>query len=79
MCRHLRLGRRNTRTANEALKEMRDPERIERILSILRAYWQANPDLRLGQIVVNMSKPDPFYLEDEILEERLRENLRSEP
>lgn len=32
---------------------MRDPARIDPILAKLRAYWTANPDLRLGQIVLN--------------------------
>ncbi len=32
---------------------MRDPERIERILAILRVYWLQYPDMRLGQIVEN--------------------------
>jgi hypothetical protein len=32
---------------------MRDPKRIERILSLLKIYWTKYPDLRLGQILGN--------------------------
>ena len=46
----------------------RDPSRIDIVLSALRAYWLANPDLRLGQIVVNAAGGgDPFGVEDEVL------------
>ena len=46
----------------------RDPARIDIVLAALRAYWTANPDLRLGQIVVNAaSGGDPFSVEDEVL------------
>lgn len=34
---------------------MRDLSRVDRILRKLREYWQANPDYRLGQIIVNMT------------------------
>lgn len=56
---------------------MRDPKRIDRIINKLRAYWQSQPDLRLGQIVHNLT-PDPdgfsdeiFYIEDDRIEEAL--------
>jgi hypothetical protein len=40
----------------------------------LGAYWTANPDLRLGQIVGNFSpRVDPYFLEDNVLLERLKE------
>lgn len=53
---------------------MRDPARIDRILTRLRVYWTANPDLRLAQIVVNAANPgDPapqvFYVEDARIED----------
>lgn len=52
---------------------MRDPARIDRILDKIRAYWRANPDLRLAQIVVNAARPtEPaphvFYVEDDRIE-----------
>lgn len=47
---------------------MRDPERIDKILGLLRKYWKANPDLRLAQIVGNMSgMQDPYNYEDDDL------------
>ncbi|QEI06412.1 hypothetical protein FXN63_11660 [Pigmentiphaga aceris] len=55
---------------------MRDPARIDEILSELNRYWQANPDLRLGQIIVNMIRPkepcpEVFYTEDSVVLKRL--------
>lgn len=50
---------------------MRDPARIDRMLARLRAYWTANPDLRLAQIVVNAIgtlAPQVFYAEDDVVE-----------
>jgi hypothetical protein len=44
---------------------VRDPNRIDPILQKLRDVWLANPDWRLGQLVVNVSGlADPFYVED---------------
>jgi hypothetical protein len=54
---------------------MRDPERINRILELLRQYWHSNPDLRLAQIVGNFGGKDPYYFEDDKLEAELREKL----
>lgn len=34
---------------------MRDLKRIDKIVNLLRAYWHAHPDLRLGQIVCNLT------------------------
>lgn len=55
----------------------RDPARIDAVLSQVKAYWKAHPDLRLGQIVVNASsnatgQMDPFNVEDDILVTGLR-------
>lgn len=41
---------------------MRDPARIDKIVGLLRRYWHANPDLRLGQIISNLT-PDNFRVE----------------
>ena len=62
---------------------MRDPKRIPVVLDALARYWTANPDLRLGQIVVNMTiatgREDPFFIDDEnILDELLRRLDREE-
>lgn len=59
---------------------MRDPARIDRILAALGEYWKANPDLRLGQIVANLTvkanarplhAPEIFYVEDDKIEAAL--------
>lgn len=62
---------------------MRDPRRIAEVLNELGTYWMNNPDLRLGQIVVNMNgmtptgmrcgSNDPFNTEDDEMLEALRE------
>ena len=60
---------------------MRDPDRISEILGVLRDIWERNPDLRLGQIVVNAIRPgEPcpqiFSAEDEALLAGLHEFRR---
>lgn len=35
---------------------MRDPARIDRIIGKLRKLWHSNPDMRLGQLVVNLTE-----------------------
>jgi hypothetical protein len=45
-----------------------DTARIDAVLLALSTAWRANPDLRLGQLVVNAAgDADPFYLEDDEL------------
>ena len=51
---------------------MRNPERIEEMLAVLRTIWAKNPDLRLAQIIVNAARPEVpcpqiFYVEDDML------------
>jgi len=60
---------------------MRDPRRIEQILDVVREIWEREPDLRLGQIVVNAVRPSEpcpqiFYAEDDDLLKGLREYVR---
>ena len=48
---------------------MRDPARIDEILADLAAVWRKSPDLRLGQLLVNLVRPDEptpavFNIED---------------
>ena len=55
---------------------MRDPERIDLVLTELAGYWKSNPDMRLGQILVILAQPstacpDVFYMEDDLLLDRL--------
>lgn len=62
---------------------MRDPERITAVLNEPRKVWEKNPDLRLGQIIVNMvqaenSSPEIFYFEDDVLLLRLKGFLETQ-
>lgn len=54
---------------------MRDKNRINKILDKIEAVWINNPDMRLGQILVNLAPPrlnnDIFYWEDTDLEKAL--------
>ncbi len=50
---------------------MRDPARIERMLDHINYIWQKEPDLRLGQLLVNVLPEfgeGPYYIEDHLLE-----------
>lgn len=54
------------------LNDVRDPKRIDRILEKLGVFWHKWPDLRLGQILVILTKKsDSFYVEDDIVEAAL--------
>jgi hypothetical protein len=59
---------------------MRDPARIDRMIVMLWELWKAQPDLRLGQLLVNVIRPgEPcprvFYAEDTDTEAKLAEYL----
>jgi uncharacterized protein YihD (DUF1040 family) len=52
---------------------MRDIKRIKRILKKIEIIWTKNPDLRLGQLLINIDREtdcagDIFYFEDSSLE-----------
>lgn len=54
----------------------RNSNRIESILVQVQRLWKANPDWRLGQLIVNIAKvsqpcPEVYYLEDDVLSDRL--------
>lgn len=57
---------------------MRDPERIDAMLDLIREVWQDNPVLRLGQLIMKaarMREPTTeniFYIEDGSLAKGLR-------
>lgn len=51
---------------------VRDPNRIDRVLTKLRRAWEKDPDARLGQLIMNhcpIGTTDPYFVEDETLEE----------
>ncbi len=52
---------------------MREFERIDRITNLINKVWKKYPELRLGQLITNAVRAlDIFYIEDEILEEKLK-------
>jgi hypothetical protein len=57
-------------------REVRDPNRIPRILKKIRKAWKKNPDMRLIQLLQFLAQDpdkrlDPLYIEDRHLEEML--------
>ena len=44
---------------------MRDVNRIPDFLKTVEEVWRKYPDMRFGQVVVNVLGVDPFYVEDE--------------
>ncbi len=57
---------------------MRNPERIKELLNLIEDFWTKNPDLRLVQIISLITKNDtaPFYIEDEILIDNLKQEIK---
>ena len=57
----------------------RDPRRIEVMLDTIRRIWEQDPDLRLGQLIINamtrarMQEKRLFFLEDKELFKALKE------
>ncbi len=63
---------------------MRDPSRIGCIMNLLKEWWTIYPDLRFGQVMAalnfrmgEVTNTDPFYVEDDKLEEILKEMLKN--
>ena len=54
---------------------MKNPERIDRILKLIKYAWKNNPDFRLGQLIKNCfhHTEDLYYIEDKELERKLRQ------
>jgi hypothetical protein len=61
---------------------MRDPERIKKILALIEELWNKEPDLRFGQLMINLGAfPDfPFLwnMEDDKWEEWFKEQLEKQ-
>ena len=57
---------------------MRDVDRIDKILELVREIWIAEPDLRLGQLIQNAVRlKDPDLIDIHIVEDdTLRKGLR---
>ena len=61
---------------------MRDPERIDRILGIVKTIWKRAPDLRLMQLLINAiphMERDQYYFEDDELENALKYTYFDQP
>ena len=57
---------------------MRDINRIDLILDRLKTLWKKYPDLRLGQLILNvLQDPILYYIEDEELIEALEKAYES--
>ncbi len=56
---------------------MRDPKRIKEFCDRLAKAWeQAVPDWRFGQLIYNiLGGIDPFYIEDDLMIETIEEYL----
>ena len=57
---------------------MRDPERIDVFCQKLAELWHKVPDWRLGQLVCNTLGYDPFYVEDDVAIEKIKEFLKGD-
>lgn len=60
---------------------MRNPDRIPVILEAIQKSWEANPDLRLMQLLLNaIDFKNPFselyHLEDDVLMSRLQGDVK---
>jgi len=58
---------------------MRNPKRIEPMLSLIRKIWTHHPDLRLMQLLMNALKMnrDPYYVEDDDLQKALEKDKKT--
>ena len=53
--------------------DSRDPERIDPMMRKLIEAWKLNPDLRLGQLIIDCAKQsDIFSIEDDEMFEKIR-------
>jgi hypothetical protein len=58
--------------------EARDPKRVERMLELIGELWRKYPQLRLGQLLVNVEHRFTccaFSIEDEEVEAAMRKVL----
>lgn len=53
---------------------MRNKERIPQVLKEIQNIWEQYPDLRLGQLILNViNDPAAYYIEDDALIKTLKE------
>jgi len=59
-------------------RDKRDPARHQRVLDLLCQVWLKYPQLRLGQLLVNIDarfERNPFFVEDDEVEASIRKVL----
>ena len=66
------LSARRIRIRSDGGEKMRDPKRIPKMLKLIEGIWEANPDLRLCQLIANVIPDDIYYVEDDQLERALK-------
>lgn len=53
---------------------MRDINRIDSMLNKIETVWKKYPDLRLGQLILNVvQEQDLYYIEDDKLESLIKD------
>lgn len=59
---------------------MKDRDRIPPLLAHLAFLWKANPELRLGQLLINLcfEGEDLWLLEDDVLIKRIQQAFKSQ-
>ncbi len=62
------------------MQNTRDPNRIDGIVEKFKELWKKHPDLRFGQLIMNLSKfeGDPFIIEDDTWKKLFIQSLESE-
>lgn len=61
----------------EAFNTPRDKNRIGILLDLLGRVWELYPDMRFGQLIINLGL-DEFYKEDDVAIAELRDFLDKE-
>lgn len=60
---------------------MRDINRIDPLLAKLGEVWKQHPDMRFGQLIINLLDnlgKDPWYLEDDVWADYLNNYLKKD-
>lgn len=62
--------------ATRLQSNLKDPDRIDKVLKLISEIWHKNPDLRLLQLLLNvcLSNTDFYYTEDNLLEQWLHDH-----
>ena len=52
---------------------MKDPNRIDETIEVMKRIWKKNPQLRLCQLIGNIFSGDNYHIEDDVLVSKLKE------